>query len=194
MNDIPPPSDRAGLLAADDNFTCGDDRAFCVGEFWRWAFSDLQSNALRGILAEYIVARALGIEPAGRASWDDYDLEMTDGTTVEVKSSAHLQAWAQSKPSVLQFGGLRGRTWNPEDGYSEAQEYRADVYVFCVQMATTQDEYDPLDLEQWEFCVLPREVLVERGTKSIRWSVVKRLAGRVVTYETLADEVAACSR
>jgi hypothetical protein len=194
MNDIPLPSDRSGALKADDNFTCGDDDAFCVVEFWRWAFSDLQSNALRGVLAEYIVARALGIEPVGRASWDDYDLEMPDGTTVEVKSSAYLQSWTQSKPSVLQFGGLRGRTWSPEDGYSETQEYRADVYVFCVQTATTQEEYDPLDLEQWEFCVLPRQVLEERGTKSIRWSVVKRLASRVVTYEILADEVADRSR
>jgi hypothetical protein len=112
---------------------------------------------------------------------------MPDGTTIEVKSTAHLQTWAQTKPSVLQFGGLRGRTWNPEDGYSEEQEYRADVYVFCVHTAETQDEYDPLDLTQWEFCVLPRRVLVERGTKSIRWSVVKRLADRVVTYRELAD-------
>ena len=191
MDDTAAKPNPASVLAGDDTFTCNDKDAFCVSEFWQWAFSDLQSNALRGILAEYIVAQALGIEPAGRASWDDYDLEMADGTTIEVKSTAYLQTWAQTKPSVLQFGGLRGRTWSPEDGYSKEQAYRADVYVFCVQTARTEPEYDPLDLTRWEFGVLPRDVLATRGTKSMRWSVVERLADRVVTYRELEEEVAA---
>ena len=191
MDDTAAKPNPASVLAGDDSFTCDDKSAFCVSDFWRWAFSDLESNALHGILAEYIVARALGIEPSGRASWDDYDLEMPDGTTIEVKSTAYLQTWAQTKPSGFQFGGLRGRTWSPEDGYSKEQAYRADVYVFCVQTARTHQEYDPLDLTQWEFGVLPRKGFAKRGTKSICWSVVERLADRVVTYRELTAEVAA---
>jgi hypothetical protein len=29
-----------------------------VADFWRWAFSDLRNNTTRGILAEFLVARA----------------------------------------------------------------------------------------------------------------------------------------
>ncbi len=45
--------------------------------FWRWSASDLVSNATRGILAEYIVANALGIVEGVRAEWDAFDL-LTD--------------------------------------------------------------------------------------------------------------------
>lgn len=37
--------------------------------FWRWSASDLVSNATRGILAEYIVASALGIVEEVRDEW-----------------------------------------------------------------------------------------------------------------------------
>lgn len=32
-----------------------------VLDFWRWAFSDLRMNNVRGVLAEYIVAKLLNI-------------------------------------------------------------------------------------------------------------------------------------
>lgn len=35
-------------------------------DFWRWAASDLVGNALRGILAEYIVACALDVPQSVR--------------------------------------------------------------------------------------------------------------------------------
>ncbi|AXG97954.1 hypothetical protein DVJ83_00840 [Deinococcus wulumuqiensis] len=43
-------------------------------DFWRWAYSDFLSNALRGVLAEYIVAQAAGCTHRARTEWDAYDL------------------------------------------------------------------------------------------------------------------------
>jgi len=40
----------------------GERLPFGMEDFWRWSASDLLSNALRGVLAEFIVARALGID------------------------------------------------------------------------------------------------------------------------------------
>ena len=37
--------------------------------FWRWAFSDELNNAQRGVLAEYIVASALGCNHGVRTQW-----------------------------------------------------------------------------------------------------------------------------
>ncbi|WP_020133809.1 hypothetical protein [Streptomyces sp. 351MFTsu5.1] len=31
-----------------------------LGDFWSWACSDLANNTMRGVLAEYLVATALG--------------------------------------------------------------------------------------------------------------------------------------
>src|SRR5687767_5377816 len=42
--------------------------------FWQWAASDLVSNALRGRLAEFLVAQAMGIADGVRTEWDAYDL------------------------------------------------------------------------------------------------------------------------
>ena len=57
-------------------------------EFWEWAYDDLLTNTTRGVLAEYIVATALGVADTKRREWDQYDLKTADGDGVEVKSSA----------------------------------------------------------------------------------------------------------
>ncbi len=46
-----------------------------VGDFWSWAYSDLLSNANRGVFAEFIVAVALGVHEQPRLEWPA-DLEM----------------------------------------------------------------------------------------------------------------------
>ncbi len=58
--------------------------------FWRWAASDLVSNTLRGILAEYIVACALDLPQEVRVEWDAFDLKTAQGLKIEVKSAAYL--------------------------------------------------------------------------------------------------------
>ena len=88
-----------------------------VLDFWRWAFSDLRQNNVRGHLAEYIVGLALGVPLTVRSSWDDYDLLVPAGklargaVRVQVKSAAYLQAWGQRKLSAITFGGLRRPTF-----------------------------------------------------------------------------------
>jgi hypothetical protein len=64
-----------------------------LGDFWRWAGSDLISNVFRGWLAEYIVACALDIDTGVRMSWVAYDLRLPDGTRIEVKASGYVQSW-----------------------------------------------------------------------------------------------------
>src|SRR4051794_38674696 len=76
---------------------------FDVLTFWQWSASDLVSNALRGRLAEFLVGQALGIANGVRAEWDAYDLCMPSGLTIEVKSAAYLQAWAQKSLSAISF-------------------------------------------------------------------------------------------
>ena len=46
---------------------------FSLQDFWRWQSSDLLNNTLRGVLAEFLVAKALGLDTDGpRIEWGSY--------------------------------------------------------------------------------------------------------------------------
>ncbi len=75
-----------------------------VVSFWCWAYSELNNNIVRSVLAEYIVASALGItkEPGEeyRQMWRPYDL-MYQNMRIEVKSASNVQTW-----SILSYHAL----------------------------------------------------------------------------------------
>lgn len=74
-------------------------------------FSHRLPDCCGGMLAEFLVAEALGAATRPRSEWDAYDVVTPDGIRVEVKSSAYVQAWAPARPSsIRRFGGLNGRT------------------------------------------------------------------------------------
>lgn len=164
-----------------------------VSDFWSWAFSDLRSNIERGVLAEFLVARAVGAEQPMRVAWDNYDVLAPDGTRIEVKSSAYLQSWPQRRYSTLTFGRLAARSWEPEtDTYSEAPEVRADVFVFAVHTCRDPDAYDMLDVSQWEFWTVPADRVRAAGFKTvgIAWVRDQASAGPV-NFSSVAAAIAA---
>src|SRR5688500_15401261 len=91
------------LTGAEPFHADGRSLGFDVLGFWRWSSSDLAGNAMRGVLAEYLVAQALGLPTDVRMEWDACDLRMSDGTRVEVKSAAYLQSWSQRTHSAISF-------------------------------------------------------------------------------------------
>jgi len=128
--------------------------------FWQWSASDLVGNAMRGILAEYIVATAVNRADNNRTEWDSYDIETSEGIKVEVKSCAYIQSWSQKKLSSIQFGIRPTQGWDSKNNsYTNKVERQSDVYVFCVLNHKEQNTIDPLNLKQWFFYVLPTEVL-----------------------------------
>ena len=163
-----------------------------VLDFWRFAMSDLRTNNLRGYLGEYLVANAVGAK-GQRVEWDSFDVVTPDGVTIEVKASGYLQVWAQRRPSVISFSGFRAKTWTPQDGYASQATYNADVYVFCVQTATSHEEYNPLDVNQWDFYVMPQHVLAATGQASMALSRVRALAGEAVEFANLREAINAAA-
>ncbi len=173
-------------LMGDERFT-GLDAS--VLDFWRFALSDLRTNNTRGHLAEFLVARALGVT-AERVEWDDYDVLWQD-VKIEVKSSAYLQAWPQRAPSQIRFTNLQSRAWGDiTAGLSSEKTYKADIYVFCVHTIQQHDAYDPLDVNAWAFYILPRAVLGELSVQSLGLATVARLT-TAVHYPQLADAILA---
>ncbi len=74
-------------------------------DFWEWSTSDILSNATRGVLAEHIVAQAVGINTKEevRDEWANFDLQTPSGIKIEVKSAAFLQSWHQNSLSKITF-------------------------------------------------------------------------------------------
>lgn len=141
----------------------GMPTGFLLNDFWAWQASDLLNNALRGVLAEFIVATALENDTSQvRQEWDAYDLLYGERWKIEVKSSAHLQSWEQKAPSRVQFSIRPTRAWSPEDGYSETVIRQSDLYVFCFFACTDREKANPLLLDQWEFYILPTFLLNEQ--------------------------------
>lgn len=171
------------LTGAEPFVDGGAATAFTISDFWRWSVSDLVSNATRGRLAEYIVARALGIATDGvRDEWAPYDLITADGVRIEVKSAAYLQSWHQTALSKISFSIRKARIWDPETNLLDDTPVRAaDVYVFALLAHQEKVTLDPLKLDQWEFYVVPTRVLDERARSqhSITLVSLKGLAAPV---------------
>ena len=103
-------------------------------DFWRWAYSDLVSNAERGILAEYIVSCALGINQTVRSPWNKYDLLTQDNVSIEVKTSGYLQAWEQKtcRKLCLAFAQHTDGTvarMNMPQSKNDRRMYMSSVYI-----------------------------------------------------------------
>ena len=164
---------------------------FSLLQFWQWAASDLTGNALRGLLAEFIVVAALDKANGVRAEWDAFDVLSLKGRKVEVKSAAHVQSWKQNGPSPIRFNIRPTQGWNAATNeYSLEAKRQADVYVFAVLAHTEQHSIDPLNLSQWVFYVLRSKKLNELGSqKSIALSRLRKLGPIEASYEKLVEAI-----
>ncbi len=191
------PIDTKRLTGHETVHERGRSLGFSVLEFWQWSASDLVSNATRGILAEYLVAHALGVEGGVRDEWAAYDVTAKDGTQIEVKSAAYIQSWHQHRPSQIVFRIRKTRAWDRESNrQSDEVRRQADVYVFAILAHREQATLDPLDVSQWRFFVVPTFHLDsrKRSQYSITLPSLEALAGEPVGFDALAKTVEQAGR
>lgn len=135
-----------------------------MNDYWRWAYSDLADSRNRSVMAEFIVASSIGAAhldtDTSRAAWKQYSLLSPGGYKLEVKSAAYVQSWDTEHPDQVSFQIAPSRM--PDSSgkpkLDTPLQRKSDVYVFCVYKAMKKDE-SPLDLDLWEFYVLPTSVL-----------------------------------
>jgi len=162
-------------------------------DFWRWSTSDLVSNATRGVLAEFIVSSALSIPlDRPREEWAAWDLTTPEGIKVEVKSAAYVQSWSQKELSKITFNTPKTLAWDAESNSQSMEPRRqADVYVLALLAHQDKGTIDPLNLDQWQFFVLPTAVLDARtrSQHSITLPSLLKLHGPSVAYAGLKESV-----
>jgi hypothetical protein len=170
----------------------GRDLDFSLLEFWQWSLSDILNNTLRGRIAEYIVAQALGLEKHLRSGWAAYDLLIPNGIKVGVKSAAYIQSWFQKKFSTISFGIQKTLEWNEHTGMQSHEAKRqADIYVFCLLKHKIHETVDPLDVSQWNFYVLATDSIDNKlgDQKRISLKTLERLSPSKASYDTLATAI-----
>jgi len=151
---------------------------FSVLDFWQYGFSNLNSNVLRGVLAEFLVEQALKDtdDILLRNPWGDFDVEYK-GKKIEVKSCSYLQDWDQNKLSTVKWSGLKakGIYWNDAVATSDEKEasYKADIYVLALLHHKEAETLDILDLDQWSFYVLTKDQLQDISNDGSSVSLVK---------------------
>jgi|GEM_PF-296171 len=178
-------------LTGETTFTnAGKNITLQLKDFWKWSASNLLDNTMRGMLAEFLVAKALHAKEEIRQEWQAWDLTMQDGTRVEVKSSSYLQNWTQTNYSSIRFGIQPTHAWDPSTGaFDEQLRRQSDFYVFCVLKNKDPNTLNPMALEQWDFYILPTEkvdrifgnqrtvglsTLVNIGAKSYSWEELQK--------------------
>lgn len=197
-NSLAFPALQTSRKSGDENFSLrGEPLDLQLSTFWQWSSSDLVSNAMRGVLAEFLVASALGLADGVRNQWDAFDLLLADGTRIEVKSAAYLQSWAHAKLSNIVFTIRPTLAWSSETNQLSSELRRqADVYIFCLLDHREKATLDPMRLEQWKFYSLRSAVLDERhpSQKTISLASLLKLQPLEATFENLAERVAELTR
>lgn len=192
-------------LSGNENFWFdGMPLSHLVCDFWAWSSSDLLKGTLRGSLAEFIVATAIGEDISqaheDRDAWD-LEMPMGDGAgscKIEVKSSAYINAGAKKELSNISFRiGLSRRSELGEKVLEEDQARRAsNVYVFCLYACKDRSAANPLILDEWTFFVIPTATLDWACPRqsTITLKSLKRLRVAQVDYGNLAPAIEAAFR
>lgn len=189
MEDLPPI--KVTRKTGDEVFVGhSDTKRLILRNFWQWSASDLVSNATRGILAEYLVACALGLDQGVRNEWDAYDLETEAGLKIEVKSAAYIQSWFQKKLSPITFSIRSTLAWDHETNLrAKVKKRQADIYVFCLLHHKDKDTINPMDLSQWTFYVISTSQLERElpERKSITLGKLTKLSHKECSFNDLKE-------
>ncbi len=181
-------------LYGNERLRCGEkELEFSVMDYWRWSSNNIANRLERGFFAEFLVQTAISGSASGVRYDQSCDLIGRNGLRIEVKSAAiYDHSGKNGKQTSPRFGIAPVKIWNEEIyDFSEERSRPSDVYVFCLFQAG-EDREKILDIDNWEFWVVPTKVINEAcgsTAQSISLSRLKELQPHTCTYHELENEV-----
>ena len=178
-------------LDGSEPFRSGGERLdLTLLDFWRWSEADLLSTSTRARLAEFIVARLLGVCTAGPRSDRSPDLLTADGIAVRVKSASLVKCESPRELPKVHFTPLPWRAPR-RDRAGALGVPQARAYVFGLLGQTERTAVNPLDLAQWRFFVPPTARLEAkmRSQRTLALFTLDELSGGPVPSAGLVDAV-----
>jgi hypothetical protein len=162
-----------------------------IAEFWKWGASDLASEPIPQSLAEFIVAKALGIPISGTRSFTQAAKFTTElNCQVEVRSWSFINKKKEIEPSNLSFKIPRINKDLPyQRSFRPGPKAHPDIYVFAMFVHNVPATADPLNPDQWLYYVISANSL--RGAKDevVNIRLLQEVAGRYVSFDKLFGEV-----
>ena len=173
-------------------FTLGGySQGFALVDFWQWVACDLTNNLIRGKLAEFIVAHALGIHQLGPLQkWESHDL-IFHGKRIEIKASGYVQEWSDTINTNPRFSIRPSKKWDDTTGYGKIARRNSDIYIFCILAEFDKDLASLPILDNWEFYPVLTVVLNERlkDQKSVCMGKISDICSIPSTYTSLHDNL-----
>lgn len=170
----------------------GKELDFEMVDFWRFQYSNIYS--LHGEIAEFIIARALGIKEAQNSEyWTLWDISYRN-KRIEVKATAYYHLWNSngkvSKQRVFGIAAANGSYDLEKSGNADFCRQN-DLYVFCLNKGETKENAYPLDMNNWEFYVVPTAFLNKHCTsnKTISLGKVRSFGFAPIAYDELKAEI-----
>lgn len=170
----------------------GQDLGFDFSDFWKFYYSNIYS--LHGEIAEFVVARALGIiEAQNTEYWTLWDISYRN-MRIEVKATAYYHLWnvggKVSKQRTFSIAAANG-SYDPQKSGNTEFCRQNDLYVFCLNNGTTKASSYPLNMDNWEFYVVPTAFLNEHcaNNKTISIGRIKTFGFEPVCYGNLKAEI-----
>ena len=167
-------------LTGLEKFKNTGNKKFSVLDFWRYGFSSLNSNILRGVLAEFVVESALkeSSQINVRNPWDDFDVLAPNGKKIEVKCCSYIQDWDQNQFSRILWSGLKARELYYSDAVKKSSElkladYKSDIYILSLLKHQDHSTLDILDMNQWVFYILSKERIKEISNDKSSVSLIR---------------------
>ena len=178
-------------MIGNENFTFNNNELnFGILDFWIYKYSNIYN--LQEVIAEFIVEKALNIEkPHNTDSWTLFDI-LYRNCRIEIKESSYYHPWNENgKISNQRIFGITKANSNYEDTGSENKfERQNDIYVFCLNTGITKESSNPMNLNNWEFYIVPTSVINEKcgNNKKISLNRVRQLT-KAITYDKLKESI-----
>lgn len=183
---------RTMSLTGNEEFVLdGKPVGMHYSDFWRFRYSNIYD--FQGEIAEFVVAKALGKENADNtAYWTLFDINYRD-RRIEVKETSYYHSWNEEGKISSRRGFEISKANSSYEDENEENKYERqnDIYVFCLNTGNTREESYPLNLNNWEFYVVPTEVIDDNcgNNKSISIGRIKKLGYVAKQYDEIKGAV-----
>ncbi len=167
-------------LIGTEEFTLdGNPTGMTMSDFWRFMYSNIYS--FQEVIAEFLVAKALGKEVAENdAYWTLFDMKYRD-KRIEVKQTSYYHSFNEENKvsnhrvfripksnSKFEYDIAINKEKYKDVGDKEKEnkyERQNDIYVFCVNTGENRSDAYPLNLNNWEFYIVPTYVHYSQASR-----------------------------
>lgn len=163
---------------------------FGILDLWKSKYSNVFN--MQDVIAEFLVEKALGIDMAQNTDyWTLYDVLYRD-YRIEVKQTGYYHPWNEnSKISKLRrFGITKANSSYESNETVNKFERQNDIYVFCLNIGETRVDSNPMNVDNWEFYIVPTKIINEKcgDNKSIGLKRVRELSDKI-DYDKLKEKI-----